>query len=43
MSKLVFRSLRADEIDVRVQTVNENGCSLLLYKDARCDMKLLDH
>ena len=42
MSKLVFRSLRADEIDVRVQTVNEKGCSLLLYKDARCDMNILD-
>lgn len=42
MSKLIFRNLRADEIDVRVQTVNENGCSLLLYKDARCDMNILD-
>lgn len=42
MSKLVFRSLRADEIDVRVQTVTEKGCSLLLYKDARCDMNILD-
>lgn len=37
-----FRSLRADEIDVRVATVTENGCSLLLYKDARCDMNILD-
>lgn len=42
MSKLVFRSLKADEIDVRVQTVTEKGCSLLLYKDARCDMNILD-
>lgn len=42
MNKLVFRYLKADEIDVRVQSVNENGCSLLLYKDARCDMNILD-
>lgn len=37
-----FRNLRADEIDVRVATVTENGCTLLLYKDARCDMNILD-
>lgn len=37
-----IRTLRADEIDARVQTVKENGCSILLYKDARCDMKVLD-
>ena len=37
-----FRLLRADEIDVRVATVHEKGCSLLLYKDARCDMNILD-
>ena len=35
--------LRADEIDVRVGTVKEgNGVSYLLYKDARCDMSILD-
>lgn len=39
---LKFRDLRADEIECRVNTVTENGCSLLLYKDARCDMKILD-
>lgn len=38
----MFRTLRADEIDVRVATVSEKGCSLLLYKDARCDMNILD-
>lgn len=38
----MFRTLRADEIDVRVSTVSEKGCSLLLYKDARCDMNILD-
>lgn len=40
--ELKFRPLRADEIDCRVNTVSENGCSLLLYKDARCDMNILD-
>lgn len=38
----MFRDLRADEIDVRVATCNEKGVSLLLYKDARCDMNILD-
>jgi len=37
-----IRKLRADEIDCRAQIVKENGCSLLLYKDARADMKILD-
>lgn len=40
--ELKFRTLRANEIDCRVNTVNEKGCSLLLYKDARCDMNILD-
>ncbi len=39
---LKFRVLSADEIDCRVATVSEKGCSLLLYKDARCDMNILD-
>lgn len=39
---LIFRNLRADEIDVKPQTVKEDGFSLLLYKDARCDMNILD-
>jgi hypothetical protein len=39
----LFRLLRADEIECRVGTVKENnGVSLLLYKDARCDMNILD-
>ena len=38
----MFRLLRADEIDVRVSTVSEKGVSLLLFKDARCDMNILD-
>lgn len=37
-----FRPLRADEIDVRVGSVWGGHCSLLLYKNARCDMTLLD-
>lgn len=37
-----FRNLKAEEIDVKPQTVKENGFSLLLYKDARCDMNILD-
>lgn len=39
---LEFRKLRADEIECRINTVSEKGCSLLLYKDARCDMNILD-
>lgn len=42
MSERMFRLLRADEIECRVQMVKENGFSLLLYKDARCDMNILD-
>lgn len=37
-----IRLLRADEIEARVAAVTAKGCSLLLYKDARCDMRLLD-
>lgn len=39
---LNFRTLRADEIDVRVAQISERGAQLLLYKDARCDMNILD-
>lgn len=37
-----IRLLRADEIECRVGTIGEKGLSLLLYKDARADMKVLD-
>ena len=37
-----FRTLTAGDIECRVSTVSDKGCSLLLYKDARCDMKILD-
>ena len=36
------RTLKADEIECRVGTINAKGCSLLLFKDARVDMKILD-
>ena len=42
MKKLEFRTLKANEIECRVGTINENGLTLLLYKDARCDMNILD-
>lgn len=37
-----IRLLKANEIEARVNTINEKGLSLLLYKDARCDMNILD-
>lgn len=37
-----IRALRADEIEVRVGQVTEKGVSLLLYKDSRCDKRILD-
>lgn len=42
MKELKFRTLYADEIDVRVAQCSEKGAQLLLYKDARCDMNILD-
>lgn len=40
--ELKFRTLKESEIDVRVQSCTSKGCILLLYKDARCDMNILD-
>ncbi len=41
-----FRPLRADEVECRINTVSRKGdevnISLLLYKNARCDMNVLD-
>lgn len=42
-----FRDLRADEIEVRIQSIKVQngvvkGAILLLYKNARCDMSILD-
>lgn len=38
----MFRLLRADEIDCRISQIDDTGLALLLYKDARCDMNILD-
>lgn len=37
-----FRNLEAADIECRISTISPKGCSLLLYKDARCDMRILD-
>lgn len=42
-----FRDLKAEEIEVRVQSIKTkdgvpSGIILLLYKNARCDMNILD-
>lgn len=42
MSNFSFRNLHAGEIDVRINEVRQNGVTLLLYKNARCDMAILD-
>ena len=42
MEQKKIRLLNADEIECRVGTINAKGFSLLLYKDARVDMKILD-
>ena len=38
----MFRFLTADEIEVKIKQVKENGLVCLLYKTARTDMDLLD-
>ena len=42
MGENSIRLLRADEIECRVSTISEKGLSLLLFKDARVDQKILD-
>ena len=37
-----FRPLRADEVVLRVDRYTSRGAALLCYKDARCDMRILD-
>lgn len=37
-----FRKLKRDEIDVKVGSVTKSGYTLLLYKNARVDMAILD-
>ena len=40
--KTMFRPLRADEVEVRLSRCTKKGAFFLLYKDARCDMNILD-
>lgn len=42
MEKQGIRLLHANEIECRIATINEKGISLLLYKNARVDQKILD-
>ena len=37
-----FRKLKAEEIECRIGSVHSRGFTLLLYKDARVDMTILD-
>ena len=37
-----IRLLKANEIECRIGRMNDKGIALLLYKDARADMKILD-
>lgn len=42
MSGNKIRLLKANEIECRISMIKENGLSLLLYKDARVDQRILD-
>lgn len=42
MDKKIIRLLKADEIECRIGNISEKGISILLYKDARVDQKILD-
>jgi len=42
MEQEFIRLLNSDEIECRIATINAKGLSLLLYKDARVDQKILD-
>ena len=42
MGQDLIRLLRAEEIECRISVINEKGLSLLLYKDARVDQRVLD-
>ena len=37
-----FRKLKANEIDVRIGQIGKQAVTLLLYKNARVDMQILD-
>ena len=38
----LFRKLTANDVEARVQSADENGFVLLIYKDARVDQNILD-
>ena len=42
MANPIIRLLRENEIECRTATVRKNGVSILLYKDARVDQRILD-
>ena len=42
MAAIEFRPLTAEDVEVRVSQVTQNGVQLLIYKDSRVDMRLLD-
>jgi hypothetical protein len=42
MEQSLIRLLKANEIECRIAAIKENGLSLLLYKDARVDQRILD-
>lgn len=42
MTNVTFRDLSEEDIEVRVQSAKQNGLILLLYKNARVDMSILD-
>lgn len=42
MERLNFRAVTAQEVDVRIQSINYFSVTLLLYKDARVDQNILD-
>ena len=42
MEERKIRLLKASEIECRAATVKQNGISILLYKDARVDQRILD-
>lgn len=42
MGQDLIRLLKANEIECRISTINARGLSLLLYKDARVDQRILD-
>lgn len=37
-----FRPLKENEIEIRIGTISEDGLTLLLFKNARVDMEILD-